>query len=471
MTDMDPWSVADRLRAWAEGRPLPRWGTRCVDLADDPFVVALVRVGGEGRPSAIAFGRASTTPSIVSTPDSRKPEAVAEMVEKFGKVLLNEFPAEDSLDSLPQILLPDRSHLELIHQMAYAYAFSKYPLADMRNLNTIGRLMNSLFLQWQNPLQNTVLLASDVLKSLYIFPASLARHGHLAFLLEWLVDHGSRAARREAATRAEQLAVSTSLDGAFENQRVVDLLKRFAESHHTDRATGMALQRVLEGEAISRWNLTRAAFQTIQSDPRPVNFGLRTLRSFSRRSWNRLWVLPRQKELNGQRVFWRGTETDVTATGAAEEMMLIELASQVKQEALAHGDKEIAMSLVKRGKALHGTVIANGTDSDYIRVQYDNPDEVDFRGGTTYRPFGTVELEVKLEDAEASSRMAHFAVEKGRSNFKNGDEIILIEFTPDFFVTNKIKNMTQPPTTKLGQILRRPLARGNQSSNESVADT
>jgi hypothetical protein len=392
------------------------------------------------------------------------------MVEKFGKVLLNEFPAEDSLDSWPQILLPDRSHLELIHQMAYAYAFSKYPLADMRNLNTIGRLMNSIFLQWQNPLQNTVLLASDVLQSLYIFPASLARHGHLAFLLEWLVDHGSRVARREAATRAEQLPVSTSLDGAFENQRVADLLRRFADSQNIDKSSGIALQRVLEGEALSRWNLTRAAFQTIQSDRRPANFGLRTLRSFSRRAWSDLWVHPRQKELSGQRVFWRGTETDMTATGAAEAMMKIELASQVKQEALAHGDKEIAMSLVKRGKAVHGTVIANGTNSDYIRMQYDNPDEVDFRGGTTYRPFGTAELEVKFEDADPLNRIAHFVVEKGRSSFKGGEEILLIEFTPDFFVTNKITNMKQEPTTQLGQILRRPLNRTTPPSNESLAD-
>jgi hypothetical protein len=478
MTDLDTGNVSDRLRAWSAGKPLPRWGTRCVDIAEDPFIVALVRIGGEGRPSAIAFGKASTTPSVVTTPDSRKPEAVAEMVEKFGIELLREFPPEDALDVWPQMLLPDRSHLELIHQMAYAYAFSKYPLAEMQRLNTVGRLMNSLFLQWQNPLQNTVLLASEALQSLYIFPASQARLGHLGFLLEWLVDHGGRAeqreaavraARLEAAVRAEQRSVSTSLDGAFENQRIADLLRRYAESQHTQEATAAAIKRVLEDEALSRWNLTRAAHQTINGDSRPANFGLRTLRSFSRRSWNRLWVLPRQKELNGQRVYWRGLETDMTAIGSAEEMMITELASQIRQEALAHGDREIALTLVNRGKAVHGTAIRPSTESGLLTVHYDNSVEIDFRGGTTYRLFGTADLEVKYESADPARRIAHFIVEKGRNSFKDGDEVILIEYTPDFFVTNKIRNMVQQPTTQLGQIFRRPLTRAGNSADESGA--
>lgn len=464
MSDSGIDDVADRLRAWSAGKPLPRWNTRCVDIAEDPFVVALVRVGGEGRPAAIAYGKASSTPSVCSTPDSREPRAVAEMVETFGSALLTEFPAEEDLNTWPQLLLPDRSHLDLLHQMAFAYAFAKWPLADMGPLNTVGRLFNALFLQWQNPVQNTVLLASDVLQSLYTFPASLARHGHLAFLLEWLVDHGNRVARREAATKAEQRSVSTSLDGAVENQEIADLLKRYEQSKRTHQPTAIALKRVLEKEALDRWHLARAAHQSIRLDPRPPNYGLRTLRSFSRRSWSRLWVLPRQRELSGERVYWRGTETDMSAVGAAEEMMMIELATQMRQEALAHGDIDIALSLVRRGKAVHGTVVASHSYAGTLTVEYDNTDEVDFREGTTYRPFGTAELQVRFESADPSVRVARFTVEKGTANFKIGDEIILIEYNPDFFVMNKIRNMSQQSTTVLGQLLRAPLSRSGEAT-------
>ena len=451
--------VADRLRAWSAGRPLPRWSTRCIDLADDPFIVALLRVGGEGRPSAIAYGKSSSSPLVLSVPDSREPRSVAEMVQTFGNHLLREFPTDDSLSLRSQVLLPDRSHLELLHQMAYAYAFSKWPLADMGLLNTVGRLLNSLFLQWQNPIQNNVVLASDALQSLYIYPASPARQGHLGFLLEWLVDHGSRLARHQSAMKAETRSVSTSLDGEFEDREITDLLKTFEESNRSDHSVGNSLKKILEAEALHRWHLSRAAFQTILQDPRPTNFGLRTLHAQSRRAWSRLWVIPRQTELNGQRAYWRGTETDMSATSAAEEMMLIELATQMKQEALSHGDWEIALSLVRRGKAIHGSVVTCRPQDGLLTVSYDNPDEVDFREGTTYRPFGTAELQVRYEDVDLVSRHVHFTVEKGALPFTSGDEILLIEYNPDFFVFNKIRNMSQQPTTGLDEVFRKPSSR------------
>lgn len=457
--------VADRLRAWSVGRPLPRWSTRCVDLADDPLIVALLRVGGEGRPSAIAYGKSSSSPLVISVPDSREPRSVAEMVEVFGRVLLGEFPTDDSLSSRSQLLLPDRSHLELLHQMAYAYAFSKWPLTDMKHLNTVGRLLNSLFLQWQNPIQNNVLLASDALQSLYVYPASPARQGHLGFLLEWLVDHGSRLARHQTAMKAETRSVSTSLDGEFEDREISPLLRAFEESNRSNNNVGNALKKILEAEALNRWHLCRAAFQTMLLDPRPENLGLRTLRAPSRRAWNRLWVIPRQKELNKQRAYWRGTETEISPTSAAEEMMLLELASKMKQEALAHGDWEIALSLVRRGKAIHGIVISCKPQDGLLTIEYDNPDEVDFREGTTYRPFGTADLQVGYEDVDLATRQVHFSVEEGSLPFEPGDDVILIEYNPDFFVANKIRNMSQEPTTGLDDVFRRPPLRVDTSTS------
>jgi len=99
-----------------------------------------------------------------------------------------------------------------------------------------------------------------------------------------------------------------------------------------------------------------------------------------------------------------------------------------------------------------------------LTVEYDNTDEIDFREGTTYRPFGTAGLQVKLEKADPSVRVAWFTVEKGTASFEIGNDIILIEYSPDFFVMNKIRNMSQQSTTALGQLLRAPLSRSSEAA-------
>jgi hypothetical protein len=72
---------------------------------------------------------------------------------------------------------------------------------------------------------------------------------------------------------------------------------------------------------------------------------------------------------------------------------------------------------------------------------------------------------VRYEDVDLVSRHVQFTVEKGALPFSSGDEVILIEYNPDFFVFNKIRNMSQQPTTGLDEVFRMPPSRVDTSTS------
>jgi hypothetical protein len=371
------------------------------------------------------------------------------MVQDLGTDLLDAFPSTPRAegDGSPQIWLPDPSHLDLLHQMAYAYSSARWPLADMRALNRIGRLLNALFLQWQYPAQQTVAVATDVLRSLYTFPSTPARQGHLGFLLEWLNDHGDRTARLAAATVAEERAVSTTIDGGFERRVLAPLLERYVDSGRGDRASAMQLCSLVEDEVAIRWAITVGALRAVGRDPRPANSGLAELRALSDESWAELWVRPAARETLGQPVRWRERETDRDAIAAAADMYLREWADQLRREVLAHGDAGVAMDLARRGKGMVGRVTTRDRADNTLTVRYTVPDALDVRIGTTYRPMGRTGVMLEAVDSDPAHREVSFTVtfEPGRSDggqeIRVRQELILIEHTPEFFTKKKIEHM------------------------------
>lgn len=451
MTTIAPDDAVARLRAWVAGRPEPRWRTRGVHVASDPFVVALVRMGGEGRPWAIASGHASGRPSLRSVADPRDQASVARMAEAFGDDLLGVFPTAPRTEgtSAPQLWLPDPSHLDLLHQMAFAYGDARWPLPDMRGLNRTSRLLNALFLQWQHPSQQTVAIATDVLRALYTFPATPARQGHLGFLLEWLNDHGDRTARLAAATVAEERSVSTTVDGAFERRVLAPLLERYVSSGRADQATAGQLRSLVEEEVAERWDIAVGALRAVRGDPRPENPGLATIRVASEQSWNRLWVEPGARAALGQPVRWRERETDRDAVQAATEMYRHELADQQRREALAHGDEEIAVDLARRGKGMVCRVTAIDRSEGTMKVRYSVPDALDVRAGTTYQPMGQTKVELKAVDSDPANREVTFSIRdttQGGSTITPRTTLTLVEHAPPFLTTKKIDHMGKDET-------------------------
>ena len=75
------------------------------------------------------------------------------------------------------------------------------------------------------------MVATDVLRSAYTFPAEDVRQGHLGYLLAWLETSGSRDERLAAASEAERHSIATNLDPDLERK-----LEDVKEWGHADRA-------------------------------------------------------------------------------------------------------------------------------------------------------------------------------------------------------------------------------------------
>ena len=208
-----------KLLAYNAGRPLPR-GTKLslpIREARQPLVIAFIRMGGESRPWGIAYGPPGK-PRILTVPEARDRKLVGEMMETFAPALLEhlghpKYVKQQSVGTLPNVWLPNASHVEMLHFLAFTYTFAKRGVpARMEVLNALGRAANWLFQESTRPGQISCIDASRALRDAFTFPAEEVRQAHTGFLLAWLDAKGSFESRLKAAGVAEQRAVSTSLD-------------------------------------------------------------------------------------------------------------------------------------------------------------------------------------------------------------------------------------------------------------------
>lgn len=83
---MRPDQAVKRLQAWCQGKPLPAYSTRHFAIAGDSdlLIVAFLRMGGESAPWGIAWGYPGKAPRILTVPEARNREAVAQMVATFA---------------------------------------------------------------------------------------------------------------------------------------------------------------------------------------------------------------------------------------------------------------------------------------------------------------------------------------------------------------------------------------------------
>src|SRR6185436_620394 len=120
-----------------------------------------------------------------------------------------------------QVWVPNDSHVEMLHHIAYSYTFNRAPdLTRRKKLRALGHACGWLFREAQRPGQMIVMAASQVLREAYTFPSETTRQGHLGFLLAWLQTSGGRDVRMEAADEAERLPMSTSLDPVDEREEL-----------------------------------------------------------------------------------------------------------------------------------------------------------------------------------------------------------------------------------------------------------
>jgi hypothetical protein len=368
--------VVRRLRAFEKGKPLPSGEKVRIPRLDPPqiFVLAFVKMGGESAPWGIAFGRPGRAPKVLTVAEPRTRDAVADMMLAFAPELLAHIhhPQHSSFGPDPeaklppfQIWVPNDTHLEMLHHLAYAYTFTRFgEPARWHQLRKLGRACGWLFREAQRPGQMTVMAASRVLTGAYTFPAETTRQGHLGFLLAWLQTKGGRDARMAAATEAERLAVSTSLDPAMER----DELAPYVEMHNEARDNGdtaklerakRRIHKALDEELKRRFTLTEAVIEVIKTDRRGENSGLPKFVGESLKEHRLQYRRMEQNQDDAEDgpAFTTSPETDRYPAAAASRFYVHEASEEYLEAMMLHDDRELQGQLVGTGEAICGTIV------------------------------------------------------------------------------------------------------------------
>lgn len=367
--------VVQRLRAYEQASPIPRGSTIHHHIAEDSdiLIVAFVRMGGEARPWGVAFGHPGDEPTVVTVPEGRNRDLVAAMCARLAPTVLGHLrtptyvpddPADwHELSPLRQFWVPNASHLEMLHHMAYAYTFTTWGAGPLARLNPLGRACGWLFRESQRPGQQSVMVATEALRDAFIFPSQESRQGHLGFLLAWL-EEGNAEVRSTRASEAERLSTSTSLDPELE-RRAEPHVDDWNEANRSDDETGrqaaaLALHRLLAPELVRRFDLVAQSLETLREDDRPVNPGVAALVD---EALKEQWYQHTRTELNLDAPddgppFVASPETDRSPAAAGSRYQVHIASSDLRDSVLLHGDSEMQAQAIASGDAFRGSIEA-----------------------------------------------------------------------------------------------------------------
>lgn len=379
---MTSHDVVRRLRAMAKGRPLPNGETlRVPKLGSSTteagtLIVTFVRMGGESTPWGVAFGRPGKKPEILTVPEPRNRDAVADMMAEFAPVLLEHLyhPRHSSdgetdakghpLFPLRQIWVPNPAHLEMLHFIAYSYYRTKFgSAARVELLQALSRACGWLFREAQRPGQMVTMVATQVLAEAYTYPSDNLRQGHLGFLFAWLNTKGGREVRMAAAEEAERQSISTSLDPPFERDELAPDVEAYNEARKNDdrprlERSERRIRKMLTEELLRRWSLTENAVRAIQSDKRRENRGLQKLIPASLDEHNRQYLRLERKLEDSEDgpPFFPSPETDRHPAAAGSRYYVAQSSAELRDFMLVQDDKELLAELVADGEAIDGRI-------------------------------------------------------------------------------------------------------------------
>ncbi len=412
-----------RIRAWHEGRPLPRGEKVNVHVGDDDeiLVLSFVRMGGESSPWAVALGRPHEEPSLHAVPDPRDRDMVADMMVEVGRILLAHFrhpgfaPDVDEAMSVyeyRQLWVPGVSHLDMLHSIALSYARTKWQRPDVDVLRALGNLANCLFVEAQRPGQQTVIVASQALTTAYDYPSSPVRQAHLGHLLAWMGREKSRDTRSRAATLAEASSVATTLDPEFERSELESLVETWNAPPREQRVSkgrrvARRIHEVLAGQLVHRHSLVVRAIEKLRRDPRGANPGLVDLVRLGTDKFTRLWwdqVLREISDDPNERPFWPGLRGDVGARQAAFAYQQRVAASRHAMHHLVHGDRSLQEEELLRGHGVRAKVVSVDASGTRWTLVHDFPALPDIKVGGSLAIAGAPKLQVKVRSVSVDDR-------------------------------------------------------------------
>lgn len=374
---MNSRDVVRRLRAFQKGGPIPCGQTRRFHIAEDEdlLIVAFIRMGGESRPWGIAYGHPDSEPALLAVPEGRNRDLVADMCADFAPVLLRHLRTPNYVADAPedwtglrplrQIWVPNSSHLDMLHHLAYAYAFTKWGAGKRGRLNAFGRACGWLFREAQRAGEQHVMVATDALRNSFTFPAQEMRQGHLGFLLAWLDSDGDRDSRWHAATLTERESMSASLDPVFERESTEDLVDEWQKARRNEDKGGMdraaeELRGLLEPELRRRFALTERAVSLLRTDERRMNAGVMALlnQGLQEQWYQHTRMELRLTEDSDGPPFFASPETDRSPAAAGSRYQVHLASAELRDSLLLHDDPELQAEAIAAGDAFRGRIVS-----------------------------------------------------------------------------------------------------------------
>jgi hypothetical protein len=262
---------------------------------------------------------------------------------------------------LPQVWVPNSSHIDMLHFLAYAYIRRKGDTEADISLRMLGRTSLHLFLESRRPGQQLIIESSAALRSAYDFPCEDARQGHIGLLLSWLENRTNRDRGLAAAKEAEQLPIGTSLDPEMERKPLSALVEKYNNSREGygrgDKKIEKNIHEVLKPELVRRLELVAQAIAVLENDERDYNGGLDELvhATASQLYWD--YLRPEERAIDeGKEPFAISPETDWNARNAAGRFYRHSAAQDRERNALIHFDRELEAEAINAGSAFRGIV-------------------------------------------------------------------------------------------------------------------
>lgn len=358
------------LLAWKNGAPLAN--RQALHLprveAQNTLLLAFVRMAGEVLPWGFAIGHPGETPRIVSIPEPRNVDLVAQLCAQLAGILLPhvghpEHAAESSFDpATRQLWLPGASHLDLLHLLALRFSHTRSGDPERaRTLRALARAAGFLFRESSRPGALSALDASACLRELFVFPAEPARCAHLGYLLGWLQPEQPREQRQALASEAGQFSVSDTLDPSVERDHLEPLLSAWHKGSSRERTRAeKAIQEVLHGELERRWRWTEEAWWLVQNDARPVGEKIEELEKLSREEHRQQYLRFEQQILeqgNEAGVFVPHPETDHHSAAATSRYFFHIHAQEVHASSLLESDAGRRAEALASGEIIAGTLV------------------------------------------------------------------------------------------------------------------
>ena len=378
-----------KLHAWRDGSPTSRGDVLNVHITEpeDLLMLAFLRMGGESRPWGVAIGTLADGPQFFTVPEARNRELVGDMMVEVGHVLLSHFDHPDYnevgpteyRESIRQVWLPGGTHIDMLQNIAAAYARSRWQRADIDSLRAVGNLCNALFIERQRPGQQTVVSATDALRTCYVFPTAQVRQGHLGHLLGWLTPANSRDERLHLAHAAERDSVATVLNPDRERDVLQPLVDKWgvaqkAHDEHEMEVVAQAIHDALVSDLQARWQATATAIEVLGEDGRKPNAGLHDLVQDSNKTLFKSWGDRALREAAGEQPYWPNVFSDNNTRVAGREFQKRNASAQKARYLLVHGDRELQREELAAGHGVIGTVTAVDVKHKRWTVTWTYPD-------------------------------------------------------------------------------------------------